>query len=118
MPNGGPGPITRFNRYYNYRYTWTDGYYTWHNCDRPSPVGSSDSEEAIEHKTMYWTDYFRIEIVASLRERRLLPRSMLTHNIVQRIAKFLGTVFNVLSEDVISSSTLPGSSLPGTSFAV
>ena len=119
MPNGGPGPLTnRFNRFYSYRYTWYDGYYTWQNCRQPSPVGSDDSEETIEHKTDYWTDYFRIEIVVSLKEYRLLPKKLHTHNIISRIAKFLGTIFNILSDDVIASSTRPGSALPGLPFAV
>ena len=90
MPNGGPGPINRFNRYYSYRYTWNDGYYEWRNGTRPSPVGSSDDEETVERKTMYWQDYLLTEIRVSLRERRLLPRSMFTHKIITRISEYLG----------------------------
>ena len=81
-------------------------------------MGSDDSEETIEHKTDYWTDYFRIEIVVSLKEYRLLPKKLHTHNIISRIAKFLGTIFNILSDDVVASSTRPGSALPGLPFAV
>ena len=108
MPNGGHGPIDCFNRPYNYRFTWTDGYYTWQNCCQPSPVCSDDSEEAVNHKTDYWIDYFRKEIVASLKEYRLLPRKLHTTNVISRIARFLGTKFDILSDDVIASSTLPG----------
>ena len=118
MPNGGPGPINRFNKYYSYRFEWSDGYYTWQNCTRPSPANSSDSEEAVEHKEKYWKDYFRTEICASLRHRRLLPWKLLTHNIYTRIADFLGTMFNIWSDDVEHSSTLPGSALPGSTTAV
>ena len=118
MPNGGPGPINRFNRYYSYRFQWSDGYYTWRNCRTPSPYGSDDSEEAVENKSMYWTDFFKTEIIASIKERRLLPRKLQTHKVMSTIAQFLGTVFNVFSDDVIASSTLPGSALPGQSFAV
>ena len=119
MPNGGPGPLAnRFNRYYSYRYTWNDGYYEWHNCTRPSPYGSDDDMETVEHKSTYWQDYLLTEIRVSLRERRLLPRSMFTHKIITRISEYLGTIFNIFAEDVLESSTLPGSALPGSTFAV
>lgn len=121
MPNGGywpHGPINAHNRPYNYRFTWTDGFYIWENRCQPSPVCSDDSEEAVENKTDYWVDYFRKEIITSLKEYRLLPRKLRTHKVISRIASFLGTKFDILSDDVIASSTPPGSALPGLPPAV
>ena len=117
MPNGQPG-VSRFSRYYSYRFTWSDGDYVWQNGIQPSPVASSDSEEEVEHKTAYWADYFKIEICVSLRERRLLPKELFTYKITATIAEFLGTIFDARSHDVEVSSTPPGSALPGLSSAV
>ena len=119
MPNGSAShEINRFNRYYSYRFQWHDGYYLWQNCRQPSPYGAHDDEESVEHKEMYWVDYFKIETIVSIKERRLLPKKLHTHKIIEPIARFLGTVFDVFSDDVIASSTLPGSALPGRPFAV
>ena len=122
MPNGGyhryGEPHNWQTKPHSYRFTWTDGYYIWQNRCQPSPVCSDDSEEAVENKTDYWVDYFRKEIISSLKEYRLLPRKLHTTNIISRIARFLGTIFNILSDDVIASSTRPGSALPGLPFAV
>ena len=108
------GPIDRFGHYYGYRFTWYDGEYTWQNGNPPSPIGSSSSEEEVDHKKAYWADYFLSEIRVSLKERRLLPKELCTHHVVTRIAEFLGTVYDVYSEDVVASSTPPGSSAPGS----
>ena len=100
MPNGGyhPGvPINWQNKPYSYRFSWTDGYYVWRNESQPSPYGSSDSEEAVENKRAYWTDFLLTEIRVSIKERRLLPTKILRrHKVVSRIVEFLGTNYDIL----------------------
>ena len=108
MPNGGPGPINRFKHYYSYRYRWSDGYYVWENCTPPSPIASSDSEDEVWNKELYWNEYLLAETRVSIQKRRLLPRALFHYKILTPIAEFLGTDFDARNELAVAMSRPPG----------